>query len=285
MPRTEASRLTSVRTALGILTGLAVGYLAVVAAWPGVQRSLPPALAWFGRPNSAVSIGLVTLLIVLFAAMLARGGSAAGAPVAIVAGLASISAVLGVASYWRCQDDSHPDFFTPLVWTAQLVKGGNPVGDLDAGACPSPVPVALNIAQLSALAAVFLSVVGVAVALLQSRLDRLRTSFAHAVTAVVDLDDDGQSMLTAIAGTCWTMQRAHGDHSRPGSAVHPGGKVQGRPCPDRGLRPPGDAGGAADLVPTRQAVPALPRRLSESVAAAPHQRADGGGGRHQEAAC
>ena len=201
MPRTEASRLTSVRTALGILTGLAVGYLAVVAAWPGVQRSLPPALAWFGRPNSAVSIGLVTLLIVLFAAMLARGGSAAGAPVAIVAGLASISAVLGVASYWRCQDDSHPDFFTPLVWTAQLVKGGNPVGDLDAGACPSPVPVALNIAQLSALAAVFLSVVGVAVALLQSRLDRLRTSFAHAVTAVVDLDDDGQSMLTAIAGT------------------------------------------------------------------------------------
>jgi hypothetical protein len=63
------------------------------------------------------------------------------------------------------------------------------------------MPVALNIAQLSALAAVFLSVVGVAVALFQTRLDRLRTYLAHSVTVVVDLDDDGRSMLTAIERT------------------------------------------------------------------------------------
>ena len=59
-------------------------------------------------------------------------------------------------------------------------------------------PVALEIARLSALTAVFLSVIGVAVALLQSRLDRLRARPARSVTAVVDLDDDGSSMLAAI---------------------------------------------------------------------------------------
>lgn len=190
-----------VRAGLGLLAGLAIGYLAVVAAWPGLREGLPPAIAWFGRPNSAVTIAIVSLLLLLFAAAHSRAGAATGAPVAIVAGLALISAVLGIASYWRCQDNSHPDFFTPLIWTAQLVKGGNPVGTLDSGACPSPMPVALNIAQLSALAAVFLSVVGVAVALFQSRLDRLRTYLAHSVTVVIDLDDDGQSMLTAIERT------------------------------------------------------------------------------------
>lgn len=201
MPRAAASRLSMVRAGLGLLAGLAVGYLAVVAAWPSLREGLPPAIAWFGRPNSAVTIAIVCVLLILFATAHSRAGAATGAPVAIVAGLALISAILGIASYWRCQDDTHPDFFTPLIWTAQLVKGGNPVGTLDSGACPSPMPVALNIAQLSALAAVFLSVVGVAVALFQARLDRLRTYVAHSVTVVVDLDDDGRSMLTAIERT------------------------------------------------------------------------------------
>ncbi|MCX2933720.1 hypothetical protein ORI20_25950 [Mycobacterium sp. CVI_P3] len=201
MPRPSASRIGTLRAVLGAVAALAVGYLGVLAAWPQVRDGLPPALAWFGRPNSAVTIAVVSVLLVLLAAVLARSGteSRAGAPIAVVAGLALLSAVLGVASYWRCQDDSHPDFFTPLIWTAELVKGGNPVRALDSGACPSPTPVALNIAQLSALAAVFLSVIGVAVALFQSRLDRLRARLAGSVTAVVDLDDDGSSMLAAIA--------------------------------------------------------------------------------------
>lgn len=201
MPRPAASRLRTVRAGLGILAGLALGYVAVMAAWPGLRSGLPPAISWFGRPNSAVTIAIVSVLVLLFAIAQSRAGAATGAPVAIVAALALITAILGVASYWRCKDDSHPNVFTPLIWTAQLVKGGNPAQALDSGTCPSPMPVALNIAQLSALAAVFLSVIGVAVALFQSRLDRLRTYLAASVTVVVDPDEDGQSMLAAIART------------------------------------------------------------------------------------
>ena len=86
-----------------------------------------------------------------------------------------------------------------MIWTANLVKGANADHSLDAGACPAQTPVALDIAQLCALAAVFLSVVGVAMAVFQARVDRLRVYFARSVTAIVDMDDDSQSMVTAVA--------------------------------------------------------------------------------------
>ncbi len=201
--RGSHSGLTVLRAILAALAGLLIGYLAVLAAWPSVRETMPTWLQWLGRPNSAVTIAVISLVLIALAATLARPGHdrRTGAPVLIVVGLALTSAVLGVASYWRCQDDTHPDFFTPLIWTAGLVKGGDPARSLDSGACPDPLPVALDIAQLCALAAVFLSVIGVAVALFRSRLDRLRVYFARSVTAVVDLDDDASSMLAAIADT------------------------------------------------------------------------------------
>lgn len=202
--RTAADRLTIARAALGGLSALLIGYLTVIAAWPGVREFLPTGVQWFGRPNSAVTLAIVTAVLVLLGVVLSRSRGQhhrSGAPVAIVAGLAVLTALLGMASYWRCQDDSHPDFFTMLLWTAGLVKGGDPVQSLDSGVCPYPTPVALQLAQLSAVAAVFLSVVGVAVALFQARLDRLRVYFARSVTAVIGLDDDSSSMLAAVAQT------------------------------------------------------------------------------------
>lgn len=192
---------TASRTVLSAVAAVLVGYLAVLATWPHLREGLPPAIRWFGQPNSAVSIAIVVAVLGLLGAALWRSGSSRrpGAPVATVAGLALISAVLGLASYWRCSDESNPTFFTPVIWTADLVKGGNADQSLSAGACPAQTPVALDIAQLCALAAVFLSVVGVAMALFQSRVDRLRIYFARSVTAIVDMDDDAKSMVTAVA--------------------------------------------------------------------------------------
>lgn len=119
-----------------------------------------------------------------------------------------------------------------------------------------------------------------AIALLQSRLDRLRTSFAHAVTAVVDLDDDGQSMLDRDCGDVL-------DRRNVLTVITPD---PDRPC-IREARSKGARALTVDFArpETLAALPIWsrldklyllsPRRLSESVAAAPHQRADGGGGR------
>jgi hypothetical protein len=199
--RSAVGSLTATRTVLSVVAALAICYLAVLASWPQVRDGLPSAVRWFGQPNSATTIAVVIVVLVLLASALWRSGDnrRPGTPVAIVAGLALISAVLGLASYWRCHDDSNPTFFTPVIWTANLVKGANADRSLDAGACPAQTPVALDVAQLCALAAVFLSVVGVAMALFQARVDRLRVHFARSVTAIVDMDDDSQSMVTAVA--------------------------------------------------------------------------------------
>jgi hypothetical protein len=199
--RSAVSGLTAFRTVLSVIAAVVVCYLAVLASWPQVRDGLPAGINWFGQPNSAATIAIVVVVLVLVGATLWRSGAnrRPGAPVAIVAGLALISAVLGLASYWRCHDDSNPTFFTPLIWTADLVKGAHADQLLDAGACPAQTPVALDIAQLCALAAVFLSVIGVAMAVFQARVDRLRVYFARSVTAIVDMDDDAQSMVSAVA--------------------------------------------------------------------------------------
>ncbi|BBZ05218.1 hypothetical protein MCHIJ_46550 [Mycolicibacterium chitae] len=201
--RSAGDTWSVVRVGFGALAALLIGYLAVIAAWPQVRDAVPAPLNGFGQPNSALSIAVTVAVLAVLGIALnrSRDGHRRGAPVAIVAGLAGISALLGMASYWRCHDDSHPTFFTPVLWTASVVKGGSPQQSLDTGACPAELPVALNVAQLSALAAVFLSIVGVGMALFQARLDRLRVYFARRVTAVVDLDDDGQSMIAAVRRT------------------------------------------------------------------------------------
>lgn len=201
--RSSGTGLTAIRTVLSVVAAALICYLAVLASWPQVRADLPAPIRWFGEPNSAPTIAIVVVVLIGLAALLWRSGASRrpGAPVAIVAGLALISAFLGLVSYWRCRDGANPTFFTPLIWTADLVKGANADQALSDGICPAQTPVALDVAQICALAAVFLSVVGVAMALFQSRVDRLRVYFARSVTAVVDMDDDSHSMVSAVART------------------------------------------------------------------------------------
>lgn len=180
-----------------------IAYLALLALQPDLRQRLPVALRWFGESGSESTIAVVTVVLVLTGALIFRRHRVrqGAAPVAVVAGLAMISLTLGLASYWNCHDETHPRFFTALMWTAGVVKGGTGSNSLDSGVCPLPPPVALEIARLSALAAVFLSVVGIVMALFQSRLDRLRVFFARSVSVVVGLDEETEPMLTAIIQT------------------------------------------------------------------------------------
>ncbi len=197
----QVSGSTIARALLSVVAILILGWLAALALAPHLLDVLPQGLQWFGRPNSAATIAIVVVALAALAVLFfrARVAGQAGAPVAVVAGLALISLVLGFASYWNCHDATHPRFFTPLTWTASVVKGSTGTQSLEAGPCPVPIPVALEIARLAALAAVFLGVLGIVVALLQSRLDVLRVRFAHSVTAIIGIDDDAQSMVEAIA--------------------------------------------------------------------------------------
>jgi hypothetical protein len=187
-----------------VITALLLGYVAVLAIAPELSERVPHQWQWFGSPSSwQTLLILVTVLAVLGWVMFYSPGTGrTGAPVAIVASLLLITAVLGLVSYWRCFDEDNPELFTPLIWTAGLVKGSTGNQELSFGSvCPSPTPIALELGRITGTAAIFLSVVGIATALFQSRMDRLRISLARSVTAVVDIDDDAGSVVGAIQTT------------------------------------------------------------------------------------
>jgi RyR domain len=203
MARTVAPS-RSLRAALLAVALVLLGWLCVLAARPSAADRLPTWLRWFGHPGSATTTAIVLTLIVALCVLTFRAHGARGSgnvPVTVVAGLAATSAVLGLSSFWSCHDATHPVFFQPLLWTVQLVKGG--VTDFSMGGhiCPTPTPDALWIARLTALGAIFTALAGAVIALFRTRVDRLRASLAGSVTAVIGIDDESRSMVSAIART------------------------------------------------------------------------------------
>jgi RyR domain len=189
---------------LGIVAAVAA-YLAVLALHPSVRDAAPSALRWFGRPASWQTMILIVAAIVALGVISYRSGSRDGkgsVSLTVVLALTVMNCVLGLASYWNCHDATHPMLITPVMYTAQLLKGGVSQLELNGGVvCPEPTPVALEIARLSALGVIFVGVASVVVALFHSQVDRIRARTARSVTAVVGVDDDSRSMVTAAAET------------------------------------------------------------------------------------
>ncbi len=193
-----------VQAVLSAVALVLLGWLFILAAHPHAADGLPTWLRWFGRPESSTTIAIVSAVLVTMCVLSFRSQSArrsGNVPVAVVAGLAATSAVLGFVSYWNCHDTAHPFFFQPLIWTVSLVKGGMGDFSLGAGTCPNPTPAALWIARLTALGAIFTGLAGVVIALFRSQVDRLRATLASSVTAVLGIDDETRSMVSAIART------------------------------------------------------------------------------------
>ncbi|MCP2298171.1 hypothetical protein APR11_004612 [Nocardia amikacinitolerans] len=201
--RVVASRVTL--SVLVAFTLLALAFLALVALHPALrQKLLPSGLEWFGEPGSWLTITIVVAAIVLLCVgtyWSRREDQSRNVTVMIVAGLTATTLVMGLSAFWQCNDEKPPTFFTPLMWTLTLMRGSVEDHAVKNEVCPSPVPVALDVARLSALGAILVGVAGVVIALLASQVDRIRVRLAKSVTVVVGIDDDAQSMVTAVART------------------------------------------------------------------------------------
>ena len=98
-----------------------VGYLVLIARVPGA------ALPGFRPPASWRAIALVTGILAaacILSYIARRDRTSPTVPVVIVVGLTATSFILAFSSYWICNDNEHPTFFTTLAWTASLIKGG-----------------------------------------------------------------------------------------------------------------------------------------------------------------
>ena len=183
---------------------LLIGYLAAVALKPSIVDALPKWLGWFGRPGSMPTIAIVVAVLIAVSVLTLRSNSSrrlVGVSFTVIAALIGMSAILGLSSYWGCHDANHPAFFTPLMATAQLVKGG--IGDysLSGHTCPNPTPVGLEVARIAALSAIFTGLGGAAVGVFRSQVDRLRANLAESVTVIVGVDEDTQSIISGVAQT------------------------------------------------------------------------------------
>jgi hypothetical protein len=183
-----------VRGAVSIVALLLIAYIAIVAV------TGKPWFGEFGASGSELTIAIVIAVLAIACVLNYRphGAQRPGVPIAIVVVLAATTIVLGVASFWHCADATHPTFFTALSWTAALFTGETDDPSINSQCMPHELPVALDVARLSAFGLLSVSAALVATKLFQDRLDRLRVAFASSVTAVVDIDDDAQPMISTI---------------------------------------------------------------------------------------
>jgi hypothetical protein len=187
-----------------VSVALVVCYLSALALRPGINRHMPVAVRWLGEPGSSLAITIVVAIVAVACALDVVGGrqgQGVNVTLRIVVGLTVANFVLGLSSYWNCHGGTNPYFYTPLMWTVGLLKGG--VGDQSIGGdtCPAPTPIALEIARLSALAAITVGIGGVVIALLRSQADRIRIRMDRSMSAVVGVDDDARSMVSAVRNT------------------------------------------------------------------------------------
>lgn len=203
--RTRPSRRW-LRIGVFAVTTVMVAYLALVAAYPWILTDLPAWISWFGRSGSIPTIVIACATIALACTLAWRHGfgrRSVGGPLSITIALTVVSFILAFGSYLWCHDNVHPPVVTALVWAGDLIKGGvddhrfYPSWTL----CPAHAPVALDIARVTTMAAILIGIAGIAIALLQSRLDRIRVRFDPSITAVIGADDEADSMLSAIGRT------------------------------------------------------------------------------------
>ena len=136
-------RMSLTRIGLGVSTLIAIVLVAALAARAyndDVATTVPGWPDWYGGQSSWPTILLVVVVLGVVCVLLVRsqGGHRSGTPVAIVAGLALVGVVLGMASYWKCHGEKdNPYFWTALMWTASLVKGGIADPQIDGLAAPA----------------------------------------------------------------------------------------------------------------------------------------------------
>jgi RyR domain len=183
----------------------AIAYVCARALDPALGTGTAPWLAWFGRPGNWATIAVVLALPALHLVLRRLAGAKAGtsAPLLVIAAMATSALVLGMSAYWRCHE-GQTSFFAPLAWTLGMFAGNvEPTYEADGrGVCTGlPMPAALEIARLLAIATTLTTALAAALTLFRAQVDRFAIWRAHSLTVVVGVDDETVSMVRALMGT------------------------------------------------------------------------------------
>jgi len=175
-----------------------VGVVALAAADSSTVAGMPRWVRAALAPNAWATIALVLLLggaCVLLARLTGRATTGLVGSVVVGATVA-----LAIPVYLHCENGQAPGW-TALAWTLSLFLGSvqEPFGS--SPSCPAPMPLALQLARLLALAATFLGLGALFVALFADWRDRFRVRWARSLTIVVGLDEEIARLAGQLAAT------------------------------------------------------------------------------------
>ena len=190
------------RLAKALLVVLVVTSLLVTGAL-ALEAGLDGSFGWWGWcPATRATVALTVLLLLYVATFYAywRPRRLQARPFALVTaiGLAIVSGVLGIVSYWGCEG-GEAWLWTPVNQTLALFIGNvaDPFGS--APSCPETTPVALQAARITALLATLTTVVAAIARVFRDQWDRLQVRLTRAVVVVVGLDSHSMRILEVLA--------------------------------------------------------------------------------------
>jgi hypothetical protein len=195
---------TARRWLLAVAVVALVVYLAAVVsiALRAVDAGLVSGIDAIARFTATDSWWGITVVLVAgatfwFAASRLRPVARKRSSVPLLIGLGATTLLLGLLSYLPC-NGSQAAFWAPLSWTIALFVGNveDPFGSVDG--CSGSMPLALQLARLTALLALSLGIAGIVGVLFRERIDRMRVRAARSLVVVAGLDDGSTTLLDRL---------------------------------------------------------------------------------------
>jgi hypothetical protein len=197
----RAARLWLVVLAAGALVVFLLG-IALIALRAWCPGSAEFGIAWitgFTAPDSWWGVTIVAAAASIFwiVQLRLRPMRRRRSSLVPLLGLGATTIVLGLAAYLPCPGGQSP-FWAPIGWTIALFVGNaeDPFGAVDG--CAPGMPLALQIARLTALLTLSLGIADIVGVLFRDRLDRLRTRRSNSVAFVSGVDESSLSILRRV---------------------------------------------------------------------------------------
>jgi hypothetical protein len=182
-----------------LVAAAVIALLALDAVDPVAVAGIGPVVAELMRSDNASAPTILAVAIggAFSAFYFPRRAEKRGYVLAAASVLAGTAIVLGFASYVTTAAGQTP-IWTPLAWTLGLFAGNTEVpfvGD----AWPGGLPLALQVARLAALLAIFIAAVGTLVLLFRAQVDRVRVLLSSSVVLIDGVDDLTIPLVERIA--------------------------------------------------------------------------------------
>ncbi|WP_157788935.1 RyR domain-containing protein [Rhodococcus rhodochrous] len=181
---------------------ISTSYVVLIAASPTLAEELSGSV---GAPGSSATITLVgvSASILGLGYTRIRNSDLRNTAFVVTVGLATLTTLLGIASYWQCSGEQS-EVFTPIARTLALFVGSvEEPFSIGTDRC-NTFPISLEIARITALLTTFVGIGALALSVIRNQWDRILLRIpilTPSPTVVIGVDDEVMPLIRAIQDT------------------------------------------------------------------------------------